>query len=100
MLSSSRTCLAAAYSDPRGDLGTCMQTQNTARLFNVLNQMHLSATKRRNKAERVHRAATHLPLEDVPPMVRVLHKAVLRWLYLSSNSKCTLPGLFAQNAKE
>lgn len=100
MLSSSCTRLAAAYSDPRGDLGTCMQTQNTSCLFKILNQMHLSAPKKRNKMGGIHCAATHFPLEDVPPVVRVLHGAVLRWLFFSRESKRIFPGLFPKNAKK
>lgn len=56
--------------------------------------MRLSAPRKRHKMGRIHCAATHLPLEDVPPMGRVLHGAVLRWLFFSRNGKCIFPGLF------
>lgn len=93
-LSSSCTRPAAAYSDPRGDLGARMQTQNTSRHFKILNRMRLSAPKKRNKVGGIHRAATRFPLEDVPAVARVLHGAVLRWLFFSRDSKCIFPGLF------
>jgi len=46
VLSPGCTRLAAACSDPRGDLGTCMQTQNTSRLFKILNQMRSPASRK------------------------------------------------------
>lgn len=100
MLSSSCTRPAAAYSDPRGDLGARMRTQNASPLFKILNQMYLSGPKKRNKMRGIHCAATHFRLEDVLAVVRVLHGAVLTRLFFSRGNKCIFPGLFPKNAKE
>lgn len=99
-LSSSCTRLAAAYSDPKGDLGARTQTQNTSRLFKILNQMRLSAPKKRNKMGGMHRAATPLPRKGVPSVVGVLRGAVLTWLFCSRDRKYIFPRLFPQNEKE
>lgn len=42
----------------------------------------------------------HIPFEDVPPVVRVLHRAVLTWLFFSWESKCIFPGVFPKNPME
>lgn len=53
-LSSSCVCPAAACSNPRGDSGARIQTENTWSLFEVLNHVHFSASRKRHKMGGIH----------------------------------------------